>query len=470
MIAEPGLHPADRKPSLVVHRGVRVRRRDPRFCLALELGRRDSEAPLRSVDPSAPELERRLARGPAQEQSVVVRPGDVGTADRVFDAALELLGLGELWSWAGPAPTQRARPTTLEEPSSSGALDLVALQPQVTRTHRRYGDDRNRRHARRWYLDRWPPPPDRRKKPAIERGEREIRRRRKHAGWSALTQRMERCGRAALLACSLALGCGRTPIDVLDGGIRSEDEVYDPLVDGCDKVDFLFVVDNSSSMADNQHKLALGVLDFLDGVDDVTGAVDSVHIGVVTTDGYDHNAPGCDEVGALVSQTGGHNSSQRQCGPFAEGHRFMTEADDLEDALECTVKVGTTGSTSERPLTAIRSAVDPTLDAVEACNEGFLRSDALLVVIIVTDEDAAPSEAYDTLVEAKGGNDEAIVVLTIAHTEADTCRRSGHAQQADVLSSFTSRFPFGLTESICATSFEAPFRRATQVIQSACGG
>ncbi|MCR9159038.1 MAG: hypothetical protein ACE37F_10055 [Nannocystaceae bacterium] len=247
------------------------------------------------------------------------------------------------------------------------------------------------------------------------------------------------------------------------------DEAFDPIVDGCNKVDFLLVVDNSSSMGDNQAKLALGVVDFIDGVAGVLQTVDSVHIGVITTDGYDHNDPECDQLGSLVTQTGGHGSSHQVCGPFADGHRFMTENDDLEEALECTVAVGTTGSTSERPLSAIRSAVDPSLDSVARCNEGFIRPDALLVVVVMTDEDAQPSPAYDTLLEAKGGNDEAIVVLTIAHTEDDTCSRSGHATQADVLTSFTRRFPHGIVESICAPSFDGVFERATDIVQNACG-
>ena len=311
-------------------------------------------------------------------------------------------------------------------------------------------------------------PADRGKKTGIALRRAETPRRRKHEVGAALTQRMRRCGALAVLTCALALGCGRTPIDVFQADIRDE-EVFDPLVDGCNKVDFLLVIDNSSSMGDNQAKLALGVVDFIDGVAGVLETVDSVHIGVVTTDGYDHNAPGCDQLGSLVTQTGGHGSSDRVCGPYADGHRFMTENDDLEEALECTVRVGTTGSTSERPLSAIRSAVDPTLDSVEACNEGFIRPDALLVVVMVTDEDGQPSPAYDTLLEAKGGNDEAIVVLTIAHTDDDTCRLGGHATQANVLMSFTRRFPHGIVESICAPSFDSVFERATDVVKAACG-
>ncbi len=280
---------------------------------------------------------------------------------------------------------------------------------------------------------------------------------------------MKRKAGLALLFCSLAVGCGRTPIDVFSADMRSED-AFDPWVDGCSKVDYLFIVDNSSSMGNNQHKLALSVTDFIHGVTGVLDSVDSVHVGVMTTDAYEHNAPGCEHLGALVTQTGGHNSSDAACGPFARGQRFMTEQDDLESGLECAIRVGTTGSTSERPLGAIRGALEPRTDDVSTCNEGFFRSDAMLVVVILTDEDGGnDTPTYDALVQAKGGNPESVVVLTIAHTEEDTCSRTGHATQADTLINFTRRFEHGLTESICATSFEGPFERATEVIQAACG-
>ena len=303
----------------------------------------------------------------------------------------------------------------------------------------------------------------------MEREAQERRRRRKHRCGSALATRMKRRAGLALLLCSLGLGCGRSPIGPFSADMRSEG-AFDPWVDGCSKVDYLFIVDNSSSMANNQHKLALSVTDFVRGVAGVLESVDSVHVGVMTTDAYEYNAPGCEQLGALVTQTGGYNSLGETCGPFAQGHRFMTEQDDLEAGLECTIQVGTTGSTSERPLGALRAALEPRSEDVAVCNEGFLRSDAMLVVVILTDEDGVNDTlSYDALVRAKGGNSEAVVVLSIAHTEDDTCSRTGHARQADVLMRFTRRFEHGLIESICASSFEGPFQRATELIRGACG-
>lgn len=468
MLLQPRMHAADRELGLLVDARLGLGDRKPRRRRAFELERRRRKPALRRVDPRSSKLKRRLAGCTAQEEAVVVRPREVGGADDGLDVALERLRRLEAARDTWLAPPQDPRPTTLQESSVRRTTNLMTFNPQEPGTHRRNRDDRNRRHAMRWYIERSPTPATAGKKAGIAPHRAEAACPRKHEVGAALTQRMRRCEALAVLACSLALGCGRTPIDLFEADIRDE-EVFDPIVDGCNKVDFLLVVDNSSSMGDNQAKLALGVRDFVDGVSGVLEAVDSVHIGVVTTDRYDHNAPECDQLGSLVTQTGGHGSSDEVCGPYVDGHRFMTENDDLEEALECTVRVGTTGSNSERPLSAIHSAVAPNLDAVATCNEGFIRPDALLVVVVMTDEDGQPSPAYDTLLEAKGGNDEAVVVLTIAHTEDDTCRRGGHATQANVLMSFTRRFPHGIVESICAPSFDSVFERATDVVQAACG-
>ncbi len=268
----------------------------------------------------------------------------------------------------------------------------------------------------------------------------------------------------------LAVACGRTPVDVFAGDMARE-EIFEPAIDGCSKVDYLFVVDNSSSMADNQHKLATSVADFVAGVDEVLQSVDSVHVGVVTTDAYAHNDEPCQLLGGLITRTGGHNSSAAACGPYAEGGSYMTDADDLEVSMDCATRVGTAGSNTERPLLAVREVVDPRTDSARACTSGFLRPDALLVVVVVTDEDAFEGTGtYDALVDAKRGHDEAIVVLSIAHTEEDTCTARGHAGRATNLLALTRRFEHGVTASICAQTFEGPFACTTDVIRSACGG
>ena len=189
---------------------------------------------------------------------------------------------------------------------------------------------------------------------------------------------------------------------------------------GCRKVDFLFVIDNSGSMSAQQVQLLASFDGFIQAIQaSLEDSVDSYHVGVVTSDAYSSNAPGCNAIGSLVSQT----AAGGDCTPFAEGGRFATEMDDLSVKFPCMAQVGTFGSGLEMPVTAAIAAVDPAINMPGACNDGFLRDDAILVLVVLTDDpphdgsadDAHPmadtSFWYDAIVDAKNGDPEAMVVI-----------------------------------------------------------
>jgi hypothetical protein len=61
------------------------------------------------------------------------------------------------------------------------------------------------------------------------------------------------------------------------------------------------------------------------------------------------------------------------------------------------------------------------------CNDGFLRKDALLAVVVLDGEQdnltpGTPQDWYDAVVAAKGGNEEAIVTLVLSNDR--DCRNS----------------------------------------------
>jgi hypothetical protein len=106
----------------------------------------------------------------------------------------------------------------------------------------------------------------------------------------------------------------------------------------------------------------------------------------------------------------------------------MTEADDLPSAFACAAQVGTAGNWSERPMEAMMEAVSDDLAGPGKCNEGFLRDDALLVIVVISDEPEGPGDPegpppdssvgdpqswHDAVVAAKNGIDENAVVLTL---------------------------------------------------------
>jgi hypothetical protein len=123
-------------------------------------------------------------------------------------------------------------------------------------------------------------------------------------------------------------------------------------------VDVLFVVDNSGSMADDQQLLADNFGLF---IAEAAAAQDAhFHIGVTTTD--------------VIGGTGG---------PLVNG--FLTQSTfNLDDRFAEQALVGVEGSPIELGLEAMRLAID---DFARSTNAGFLRSDAALSVVIVSDED-----------------------------------------------------------------------------------
>lgn len=253
----------------------------------------------------------------------------------------------------------------------------------------------------------------------------------------------------------------------------------------CAKVDVLFVIDDSASMADQQQSLINSFAGFVAAMRDKLAFADSYHVGVITSDAYSGNETSCRKSGALVTRTAGLNSSQSTCIP-AGGVRYLDGASaTLEQDFACIGKVGTLGADDEKVARSLLDATNPANSALGTCNAGFLREDSLLVVVIITDEDdvpecpdpndpitctstgsgGTPQEWHDTLVGYRSGKDQNIVVLTLLGEQlANTCG----AQVASKLIGFTNRFQNGVHGDVCAASYDQFFADALPVIDDAC--
>jgi hypothetical protein len=138
-------------------------------------------------------------------------------------------------------------------------------------------------------------------------------------------------------------------------------------------VDILLVVDNSCSMIDEQQKLAGNFDNFISQFLD---AEVDYQIGVVTTDMSDP-----EHQGRLVGDT-----------------KIITSAMEVDVARQTfseNVKVCAMGSGFERGLAAAEAALAPAM--LEGHNAGFLRDDAALSIVFVSDEDdlsARPVSQY----------------------------------------------------------------------------
>lgn len=236
----------------------------------------------------------------------------------------------------------------------------------------------------------------------------------------------------------------------------------------CDAIDVLFVVDDSSTMGEEQVRLGAAAPNFIAALRAKLTDVGDIHVGVVATD-----SP------ALAVSAG-------RCGPFVGGLGFMTLDDDLAVSLVCAAQVGVTGSPDERPMETLLAATDDLANQPGGLNSDFVRKSALLVVVVVTDEEddheddpawgsaGDPADWFAGLTALKDGHPGDIVVLSLVGTPApNACPpfqwdgKAG-AEPAPRLAEFAGMFPFARVGDVCAASYDAFFLDAVAAVAGAC--
>jgi hypothetical protein len=159
-------------------------------------------------------------------------------------------------------------------------------------------------------------------------------------------------------------------------------------------LDILFLVDKSPTMADEQQSLADNFPRFIEVLESIEGGLPNVHIGVITQDigagGFDSGGTcsGAGDAGRLQNTPRVAGCSP-PAGAFIEdianpdGTRQRNYTGTLSDTFGCIAQVGPDGCGFEQHLESLKRALD---DSVPE-NAGFLRPDAYLGIIILSDED-----------------------------------------------------------------------------------
>lgn len=214
-------------------------------------------------------------------------------------------------------------------------------------------------------------------------------------------------------------------------------------------VDILFMVDNSGSMVNEQNNLKANFLTLMNTLEQMTGGLPNVHIGVITPDlgtGMHTSIRYCDEIGGdrgVLGKAGtvntaedylgsgqryivdmepagcminkdansntcsSHSCEQQHCDDAANSNEDLTIHTDahgcprcrnytgeLTDAFSEIADVGTTGCGFEQQLEATRKALNPQETSE---NVGFLRDNAFLAVVLITDEDDCSASHPDVI-------------------------------------------------------------------------
>jgi hypothetical protein len=175
-------------------------------------------------------------------------------------------------------------------------------------------------------------------------------------------------------------------------------------------LDILFVIDDSGSMATDQYALVQAAgSELFEQLGDHLGVMPDLHVAVISTDLGSNavGAGGCDAGDGGRFQVGGGACASID-GTFlvdvddGAGGRITNYQGTLADTFACVARLGDVGCGFEHPLEAMRRA----LDGSNPENAGFLREQALLLVVFLTDEDdcsAFDRSVFDATDESIGG-------------------------------------------------------------------
>ncbi len=259
----------------------------------------------------------------------------------------------------------------------------------------------------------------------------------------------------------------------------------------CDKIDVLFVIDNSNSMAEEQTNLAVNFPMFAQIVESYmtsAGHTLDYHLAVTTTDkSYSVTTAGFDPF--LSVGNDGKFLTGANCA-FPAGRRYLQRGDaNVSSIFACVANVGIAGDGREMPLETARLALVDRMQ--DGYNAGFLRADALLAIVLLTDEDDCstaetmfdnpthlfnctgtylePPASYATKFDAIKGGERARWATAVLAGLTNCMSNLGDAVQATRLLEYTQAVGTNqVFSSICEGDLAGPLADAFSTFGVAC--
>jgi len=172
-----------------------------------------------------------------------------------------------------------------------------------------------------------------------------------------------------------------------------------------------------------------------------------------------------------------------QAGPFSEnkpcgvppGQRYISsDTPGFAEAFACLARDGgTSGGSLEHGTTLGRALA---FDMAHGCNAGFLREDALLMVVQIVGsswEEAEPWAWADYVLEAKGGDQDMAVALAISsdwmgYSPEPLCEGANMVPHPPAFAEWTQYFDHGVHGSKCAPTYAPFFAEAASISAELC--
>lgn len=240
-------------------------------------------------------------------------------------------------------------------------------------------------------------------------------------------KRTARCAGTLLLTSAL-MACSAQNFD-----LPQEQQAFGEIVTYNNKVDILFMMDNSSSMLQYQNKFSAQVPAMLEKLNALKL---NYHIGITTSD----------------MRSGGTG------GDLVGTPNFLTSgSSDLVNVLTNRVKVGQSGSDLERGLESMQNVLSAS--NLSGAHKDFFREDALLVLIFLTNEDdysTGSSASYvnflNALKPSSNGQTSWIAnFIGVVSIDSD-CSTTADFKEAGLRYMSLVEASGGRNESICKTS------------------
>jgi len=213
----------------------------------------------------------------------------------------------------------------------------------------------------------------------------------------------------AALVAALAAGCGSRSLDAnttgtggRDGGVLQVDGF---IVDPNRNIDILFMIDNTAGRL-VQDNVLRNFPAFVNALEAFPGGLPNLHIAVITSDlgAGDGSIAGCSATGGDAGRFQYTARGTCTATNLDVGATFISNIGglpnyrgNLADVFTCIAAVGESGCGFEQPLAAVVRALGADGQPPPIENQGFLRPNAILLIVLVTDEDDCSVPAGSTL-------------------------------------------------------------------------
>ena len=197
-------------------------------------------------------------------------------------------------------------------------------------------------------------------------------------------------------------------------------------------IDILFMIDNSISMRPSQNKLLKNFPVFMDVLTGLPGGLPSVHIAVVSSDmgagagaGITAQCQGNGDAGSFQARARGTCETT-----LPQGAHFISNLNGIanytapiDQVFTCLAALGDDGCGFEQPLLSVAYALGA-YGGPPAENKDFLRDDAYLAIILITNEDdcSAPEAANSELFGDSAGT----LASALGPPQGYRCNEFGH--------------------------------------------